>query len=130
MLDWLYEWLWPSVGAADLFSSKPLVIDSDAALVAALKAGFAGTVKDLTEYADQDLKEELVSHTVEQMTSRPVPSKALIVMHEPELYAAQLHLRRLLEHLNIAQTWVVLIEAQRPCDLKVRQGYADGKRIQ
>ena len=129
MLDWLYEWLWPSVGAAELFGTKPLIINSDTASLSLLKSGFPGTVKDLTEYADEDLKEELVSHTVEQMTSGGVPSRVLIIANEPELYAAQLHLKRLLEHLNIAQTWIVLVDAQRTCDLVIKSGYADGKQI-
>ena len=130
MLDWLYEWLWPSVGVPELFTHNPLVINSDSASLSLLKSGFVGTVKDLTEYSDENLKEELVSHTVEQMTSGSVPPKALVIMNEPQLYAAQLHLRRLLEHRSVAQTWIVLVDAQRPCDLTVKEGHANGKRIQ
>ena len=130
MIQWLYNWLWPTMSADELFGEKPQLIGSDAASVELLLGKFQGQVKDLRAQSEDELKEAMVTHTVEQMTTRGAPPKTLLVLKEPALYAAQLHLRRLLEHRSVAQTWVLLLDATRPTDVQVVNGMCAGKTIQ
>lgn len=129
MLDWIYQWLWPTVEAAAVFGGKPLALGIDAASVDVLAARFPGRVLSLVDCTEEAAKQALIGHVIGQMTERGGAPKALLILRQPQTTSAQIHLRRLLDHRSVSQTWVALVDATEPVDVTIQRGCYDGKMI-
>lgn len=128
MLDWLYQWWWPSVAAEQVFGAQPRALGIDAASAAVLAARFPGRVVDLSQADEASAKRELIAHVVGQTTERSA-AKTLLILQQPCSKSAQIHLRRLLDHRSALQTWVALIDASEPVEVEIKENCVDGKHI-
>lgn len=108
MLDWIYSWFF-NVENDAFFGPEPNLLNTNRADLTQLLPGFrVGTVLNLLELDEEQVKHALVSHVVNQMTmSNAQPT--LVVLRLPTSSSAQQHLHRLIEHRAVSKTWVLLV---------------------
>jgi hypothetical protein len=110
MLEWICSWLWPPVTNTGFFGDAPTLVHCKRDALQQVMPGFkAGAVISLLDKDEEQVKQALVAHVVNQMTQKQA-APTLLVLAPPSSTGAQQHLHRLIEHRAVSNTWVLLIQ--------------------